>query len=120
MIITDQDPAITKAISQALPNTFQRYCSWHILNKFLEKLNFVVDRDYYKDFKKCIWESCTKEEFDSTWMEIIDKSKLVDNGWLQSMYEIRLKWVTLYLNHVFSTGMSSSQRVESSHAFFKR
>ncbi|XP_015389930.2 protein FAR1-RELATED SEQUENCE 5-like [Citrus sinensis] len=26
MIITDQDPAITKAISETLPNTFHRYC----------------------------------------------------------------------------------------------
>ncbi|KAK2634436.1 hypothetical protein Ddye_029228 [Dipteronia dyeriana] len=119
MIITDQDPAITKAISQAFPNTFHRYCSWHILNKFSEKLDAAVYRDYYKDFQKCIWESCTKEEFDSTWMEIIDKSKLVDNGWLQSMYEIRSKWVPVYVNHVFSSGISSSQRVENSHAFFK-
>ncbi|KAK2652381.1 hypothetical protein Ddye_012237 [Dipteronia dyeriana] len=120
MTITDQDPVITKAISQALPNTFHRYCSWHILNKFSEKLDVVVYRDYFKDFQKCIWESCTKEEFDSTRMEIIDKSKLVDNGWLQSIYEIRSKWVLVYVNHVFSVGMSSSQRVENSHAFFKR
>ena len=27
MIITDQDPAMTKAISEALPHTFHRYCS---------------------------------------------------------------------------------------------
>ena len=26
MIIIDQDPAITKAISETLPNTFHRYC----------------------------------------------------------------------------------------------
>ena len=120
MIITNQDPAMTKAISQALPDTFHRYCIWHILNKFSEKLDAVVYKYYYKYFQKCIWESCTKEEFDSTWMTIIGKSKLVDNGWLQSIYEIRSKWVPVYVNHVFSAGMSSSQRVESSHAFFKR
>nr|XP_048330658.1 protein FAR-RED IMPAIRED RESPONSE 1-like [Ziziphus jujuba var. spinosa] len=53
MIITDQDPAMTKAVAQSLPNTFHR-------------------------------------------------------------------WVPAYVNHVFSAGMSSSQCVESSHAFFKR
>ncbi|KAK3182984.1 hypothetical protein Dsin_030270 [Dipteronia sinensis] len=36
------------------------------------------------------------------------------------MYEISSKWVLVYVNHVFSTEMSSSQRVESYHAFFKR
>ncbi|TXG54219.1 hypothetical protein EZV62_019475 [Acer yangbiense] len=120
MIITDQDPAMTKAIKQCLPNTFHRYCSWHILNKFSEKLNALIYRDYYRDFQKCIWESYNMEEFDSRWKEIITKSQLNENEWLQSMYEIRSKWVPIYLNHVFSAGMSSSQRVESCHAFFKR
>ncbi|XP_073037914.1 protein FAR1-RELATED SEQUENCE 5-like [Primulina eburnea] len=36
------------------------------------------------------------------------------------MFELRHKWVPAYFNHIFSAGMSSSQRSESSHAFFKR
>ncbi|XP_073137665.1 protein FAR1-RELATED SEQUENCE 5-like [Henckelia pumila] len=36
------------------------------------------------------------------------------------MYDLRKKWVPAYLNHVFAAGMSSSQRSESSHSFFKR
>ncbi|TXG46532.1 hypothetical protein EZV62_027968 [Acer yangbiense] len=60
------------------------------------------------------------EEFDSRWKEIITKIQLNENEWLQSMYEIRSKWVPVYVNHVFSAGMSNSQRVESCHAFFKR
>ncbi|XP_058218232.1 uncharacterized protein LOC131329164 [Rhododendron vialii] len=38
MIITDQDLAMTKAIACALPNTFHRYCIWHIVSKFSEKI----------------------------------------------------------------------------------
>ncbi|PIA32084.1 hypothetical protein AQUCO_04600031v1 [Aquilegia coerulea] len=83
MIITDQDPAMTNAIAQTLPKRFHRYCSWHILNKFSEKLDA-----FYK--------------------------------WLESMFEIRLKWVPVYTSHVFSAEMSSSQRAESSHSFFKK
>ncbi|KAI8563743.1 hypothetical protein RHMOL_Rhmol03G0132600 [Rhododendron molle] len=30
MIITDQDPAMTKAFANVLPNTHHRYCIWHI------------------------------------------------------------------------------------------
>ncbi|VVA36799.1 PREDICTED: FAR1-RELATED SEQUENCE, partial [Prunus dulcis] len=60
------------------------------------------------------------EEFDSKWMKIVEKSESQDNYWLRSLYEIRSSWVPAYVNHVFSTGMTSSQRVESCHAFFKR
>ena len=38
MIITDQDPAMTKAIIEALPLTVHWYYIWHILNKFFCKI----------------------------------------------------------------------------------
>ncbi|KZT75301.1 hypothetical protein F511_47674, partial [Dorcoceras hygrometricum] len=38
---------------------------------------------------------------------------------LSLMYDMRQKWVPAYLNHIFCAGMSSSQRAESSHAFYK-
>ncbi|KAL5773651.1 hypothetical protein ACOSP7_013290 [Xanthoceras sorbifolium] len=118
MIITDQDPTVTKAISQTLPDTLHIYCSWHILNKLSEQLNEVTYRDYYSDFQKCIWESCTREEFDSKWKEVIEKCNLNDNMWLHSMYGIRSKWVPACVDHVFSAGMLGSQQSEVFHAFF--
>ncbi|XP_062006078.1 protein FAR1-RELATED SEQUENCE 1-like [Rosa rugosa] len=60
------------------------------------------------------------EEFDKKWKEVVEKSGLSDNGWLQSIYDIRASWVPAYCNHIFSTGMSSSQRAESCHSFFKK
>ncbi|XP_024046751.1 protein FAR-RED IMPAIRED RESPONSE 1-like [Citrus clementina] len=120
MIITDQDPAITKAISETLPNTFHRYCIWHILNKFSDKVHAIKHKDCYPDFQKCIWKSLSRDDFDRNWLEIIEKGKLRDNAWLKSVFEIRSKWVPAYVNHVFSAGMSSSQRAESCHSFFKR
>ncbi|KAK9282661.1 hypothetical protein L1049_010881 [Liquidambar formosana] len=41
MIIIDQDPTMPNAIAQLFPNALHRYCSWHILNKFSEKLNAI-------------------------------------------------------------------------------
>ncbi|KAL6193940.1 hypothetical protein ACLB2K_035024 [Fragaria x ananassa] len=119
MIITDQDPTMTKAISEALPHTFHRYCSWHILNKFSEKLDAIKYRDHYQDFHSCIWNSSSADEFDSRWNELIEKSGLSDNKWLKSIYEIRSSWIPAHVNHCFSAGMSSSQRAESQHSFFK-
>ncbi|XP_060672779.1 protein FAR1-RELATED SEQUENCE 5-like [Ziziphus jujuba] len=120
MIITDQDPAMTKAIVQSLPNTFHRYCSWHILEKFSTHLNAITYRDFYKDFQQCIWESECPEEFERKWVTTIEKASLDNNDWLKSIFELRSRWVPAYVNHIFLAGMSSSQRVESSHAFFKK
>nr|XP_048337433.1 protein FAR1-RELATED SEQUENCE 5-like [Ziziphus jujuba var. spinosa] len=120
VIITDQDPAMTKAIAQVLPSTCHRYYIWHILNKFAEKINTMVYRDNYHWFKNIICNSETIEEFETSWAELLKNSNLGDNTWLRQMYEIRNKWVAVYFNHIFNAGMLSSQRAESSHAFFKR
>ncbi|KAL2542487.1 Protein FAR1-RELATED SEQUENCE [Abeliophyllum distichum] len=36
------------------------------------------------------------------------------------MYDIRSRWVPAYIKHIFSAGMSSSQRSESGHSFLKK
>ncbi|XP_074561432.1 protein FAR1-RELATED SEQUENCE 5-like [Curcuma longa] len=120
VIITDQDPAMTKAIAQVFPQTMHRYCLWHILNKFSEKLNPLIFRDYYQSIKNVIGNSTTPDEFEKSWEEVIKCADLEKNDWLSLMYELRHKWVPAYFSNVFCAGMSSSQRSESSHAFFKR
>ncbi|XP_074592495.1 protein FAR-RED IMPAIRED RESPONSE 1-like [Curcuma longa] len=120
VIITDQDPAMTKAIAQVFPQTFHRYCLWHILNKFSEKLNPLTFRDNYQSIKNVISNSTTPDEFENSWEEIIKCANLEKNDWLCLMYALRQKWVPAYFSNVFCAGMSSSQRSESSHAFFKK
>nr|XP_048323545.1 protein FAR1-RELATED SEQUENCE 5-like [Ziziphus jujuba var. spinosa] len=51
MVITDQDPTLTKAMAHSLPNTFHRYCSWHILEKFSIQIDATTYKDFYKDFQ---------------------------------------------------------------------
>ncbi|XP_024200032.1 protein FAR1-RELATED SEQUENCE 5-like [Rosa chinensis] len=120
VIITDQDQAMSKAIAHVLPNTIHRYCVWHILKKFPEKTNVAFMQDYYELFKTCIWDSECPEEFEKRWFEALEKSQQTNNEWLEKMYELRGRWIPAYVNKYFSAGMSSSQRVESAHAFFKR
>ncbi|XP_020254119.1 protein FAR-RED IMPAIRED RESPONSE 1-like [Asparagus officinalis] len=117
MIITDQDPAMTKTFPNVLPNTFH---SWHILMKFSEKIDVVKYSIYKSEFSACIWKSETPEEFDLQWESLIKKSGLEGNRWLQDQYELRSRWIPTYVNHIFSVDMSSSQRAESGHAFFKK
>ncbi|XP_022849843.1 protein FAR1-RELATED SEQUENCE 5-like [Olea europaea var. sylvestris] len=120
MIITDQDSALTRAIAQVIPNTFHRYCIWHILNKFSEKLNTVIYRDNYHLMKNIIMNSEDSEEFETSWMNMLQSTKLGDNDWLQQTYEMRSRWVPAFVKHISAAGMSSSRRAESSHSFLKR
>ncbi|KAH7557409.1 hypothetical protein JRO89_XS11G0149800 [Xanthoceras sorbifolium] len=84
------------------------------------KQGAVIYRDHYVDFRNCAWESSTMDEFESKRLELIENCKLHENGLFQSLYEIGSKWVPVFVNHIFSAGMSTSQRAESCHSFFKK
>ncbi|KAL2525968.1 Protein FAR1-RELATED SEQUENCE 1 [Abeliophyllum distichum] len=62
----------------------------------------------------------TPEEFEQRWNAAMETTDLHSNEWLCTMYDLRTRWVPVYVNHIFSVGMSSSQRAESGHSFFKK
>ncbi|KAL2511929.1 Protein FAR1-RELATED SEQUENCE 5 [Abeliophyllum distichum] len=120
VIITDQDAAIARAISMVFPSTLHRFCMWHILNKFSEKMNVVLYNDQYHRLVHIIKQSESPAEFEQQWIEIMETTELGNNEWLSSLFEIRNRWVPAYVKHVFAAGMSSSQRSESGHSFLKK
>ncbi|KAF7140291.1 hypothetical protein RHSIM_Rhsim06G0088300 [Rhododendron simsii] len=120
MTITDQDPAMTKAFDKVLPIAHHRYCIWHIVSKFSEKISALSYKDHYDEFKQCIWNSESPEEFEAKWADVVQKANLSSNEWLKDMYEIRERWIPAYMKHMFSAHMTSSQRAEISHSFFKK
>ncbi|KAG6702791.1 hypothetical protein I3842_07G052900 [Carya illinoinensis] len=77
-IITDDDKAMAKAIEHLA----------HVYNKF---------PDFQKDFRHCIHETITTDEFEQEWSSILGKYSLLDNDWLQNLYNRRDKWVPAYL-----------------------
>ncbi|GAB2286404.1 hypothetical protein Dimus_039763 [Dionaea muscipula] len=120
MIITDQDPAMTKAISRTMPTTHHRFCIWHITIKFSEKISALSYKEYYEEFRHWIWNSETSEEFEWGWPQLVERANLSGNEWLKNLFKIRERWVPAYMKHIFSAHMTSSQRAESFHAFFKK
>ncbi|KAF5477811.1 hypothetical protein F2P56_004424, partial [Juglans regia] len=120
-IITGDDKAMAKAIVEVLPNTTHRLCLWHILQKFPEHLAYVYNKfpDFQKDFRHCIHETITTDEFEQEWNLIVVKYDLGENTWLQNLYSRRDKWVPAYLRSTFYAGMSTTQRSESMNKFFK-
>ncbi|XP_074342636.1 protein FAR1-RELATED SEQUENCE 5-like [Apium graveolens] len=90
-IITDQDIALSNAISEVMPNTNHTYCTWHISSKFPEKLSTLYTQysEFKTDFKACIYKSLSPTEFEGRWEDLKEKYDLENHNWLNDMYAIR-------------------------------
>ncbi|XP_022764331.1 protein FAR-RED IMPAIRED RESPONSE 1-like, partial [Durio zibethinus] len=121
-IITDQNKAMKAAIKLVFPNSRHHYCLWHILRKFPEKLGYVLrkNEDFMGIFKKCIHKSWTKDQFEERWQAMVEKFDLIEDEWIQSLYEDREHWVPTYMKDTFFAGMSTTQRSESINSFLDK
>lgn len=108
VIITDQDAAIARAILQVLPSTLHRFCLWHILNKFSEKLGSVLYHENYHKLAHIIKESESSSEFEECWLQLMESTELKNNEWLSNLYTIRHRWVPAYVKDVFDVQWSKS------------
>ncbi|XP_042983194.1 protein FAR1-RELATED SEQUENCE 6-like [Carya illinoinensis] len=108
------------AIATVFPETRHRYCLWHIMRKLPEKLGSHANFNYglKTDIQSALYDSQTTIEFEESWGQLLAKYDLLDNNWLQSLYEERSFWVPIFLKSVFWAGMSTTQRSESMNAFF--
>ncbi|GKV25485.1 hypothetical protein SLEP1_g34922 [Rubroshorea leprosula] len=64
--------------------------------------------------------SWTREKFEERWQEMIRRFELVEDEWLQTLYEEREHWVPVYMKDAFFGGMSTTQRSESINSFFDK
>lgn len=121
-LFTDRDKAMEGAITRVFPRTRHCFCKWHILSRCKQKLCDVYIKypTLRRELMECINGSETIEEFETRWEYILDKYNLWDNAWLQSLYEIRPHWASVYQKDLFFPELSASQRPESLNKFFKR
>ncbi|KAF5445302.1 hypothetical protein F2P56_034363 [Juglans regia] len=91
----DQDRAMKNAISIVFPQTRPRYCLWHIMRKFPEKLasNAQHNSGLKSTLQRCVYDCQTVEEFEKHWGLFLDTYNLHDHAWLQSLYSERMHWV---------------------------
>ncbi|KAI3865678.1 hypothetical protein MKX03_000473, partial [Papaver bracteatum] len=68
--------------------------------------------------KKVVYNYQYPSEFETKWMEMLQKYELCDNEWLKDLYEDRHRWVPCFLNDCFWAGMQSTQRSGSMNSFF--
>lgn len=119
-VTSDPDRLIQMAVAQVLPEARNRFCRWSIFRQTQEKLANVCQVNPTFDFelKKCVNEADTVEEFESCWANLLGRNYLMNNEWLQSLYNIRDQWVPVYLRDVFFGELSAVECSDASSLFF--
>ncbi|KAL2900496.1 Protein FAR1-RELATED SEQUENCE 5 [Bienertia sinuspersici] len=123
-LINDQDPAMKIAIERVFDSsrTRHRLCMWHIMKKVPEKVGptLAQNEDFMSDFCNCVWSKRTERvEFDELWNLILEKYNLMNNIWLQHMFQIRQNWIPSYYRNMPMSGvMRTTSRSESENNLF--
>lgn len=118
-ILTDQCGSIELGIKHVFGSeTTHRYCSWHILHKLPNKLGRRDRKSTISaQVKEVVYYSQCKDDFELNWVKLMEKIGKQDDEWFTAIFEMREKWVPVYLNSQFWAGMNTTQRVESMNAF---
>ena len=118
-ILTDQCASIELGVKHVFGSeTTQRYCSWHILHKLPTKLGRrEKESNVSSQVKEVVYYSQSVDEFEEKWVKLMDKIGKADDPWFTDIFEMREKWVPVYLNSQFWAGMNTTQQVESMNAF---
>ncbi|XP_073367791.1 protein FAR1-RELATED SEQUENCE 5-like [Aegilops tauschii subsp. strangulata] len=121
-IITDQDFSMRAGIEEVFPLAVHMHCRWHIIKKAEETLGpFFADRpDLHKAFELCVDHSLMVEEFERSWMAMIETYQVQDHETLASLWEKRMYWVPAYFMQCFFLFLQTTQRSEGFNAVLKR
>ena len=106
-IFTNQDLAMAKALNEVMSNTYQRLCTWHIMQNGIKHLeNLMKDvSSFLQVFKIYTFDYNDKIEFEKTWEDMIDTYAIHDRSWLVSIYKLKRKWAKCYLKNEFTLGV---------------
>lgn len=86
-ITTNQDKAMKVAIENVFPNTWHRWCLWHILKKIPEKLGGYKEYRAINNVLHCaVYDLQSPAKFEETWHHMIVEYDLGGNEWLQGLY----------------------------------
>lgn len=120
-IMTDQDQAMSTAISNIFPATIHRCCIYHVLAVARKKLGpLLVDGNPFADaFYSCIYGTDTVAEFEICWQNMLQRFEMTDNTHLDNMWKSRRKWAPVYFRRNFFPFTSTTGRSEGLNAYFK-
>ncbi|KAK1419299.1 hypothetical protein QVD17_28464 [Tagetes erecta] len=99
VVVTDQDPAMKKAIEEIFTGSRHRLCMWHVMHKLSTKVGVTLcnTTDFKKRICDIVWtDSLSPDEFEVGWHSVIQDFDLSDNNWLADIYDMRESWIPTY------------------------
>ncbi|KAF8016194.1 hypothetical protein BT93_H1645 [Corymbia citriodora subsp. variegata] len=119
-IFTNQDQAMAKAIRTIFPNT-HRLCTWHIGKNANQNIPHLYKKPGFKDkyFSALMYRCRSNDEFEFIWREMEKEWGTENNSWLRKLYGIRHKWSLAFGRDIFTCGILSSQKSESTNNVFQ-
>ncbi|XP_022023459.1 protein FAR1-RELATED SEQUENCE 5-like [Helianthus annuus] len=99
VVVTDQDPAMKKAISAVFVDTRHRLCMWHVMHKLSLKVGVRLCNSTNFKERICgvVWtDILTPEEFELESEMVIAEFNLEDNDWLSDIFALRESWIPAY------------------------
>ncbi|CAA7403947.1 unnamed protein product [Spirodela intermedia] len=121
-LTSDQNRAMAAAVARVFPGTRHRFCKWLILSRTKQKLAgaYASHPTLREELESCVIHSETVRSFESSWVAIVDRYDLRKNTWLQALFNIRQRWVPLYLRDAFFAEVSPAQKLETVNDVYKR
>lgn len=119
-ITSDHDRIIRSAIVDVFPGTRHRFCKSNIFREAQERLSQSLQSfpTFEAEFQKCVNLTETIEEFELCWGSLLGRYNLIDDEWLQSIYDARQHWVPVYLRDAFFGETSIAKTSDSTNSFF--
>ncbi|WMV27874.1 hypothetical protein MTR67_021259 [Solanum verrucosum] len=119
-ITSDHDRIIRSAILDVFPGTRHRFCKSNIFREAQERLSHSLQSfpTFEAEFHKCVNLTETIAEFELCWGSLLGRYNLIDDEWLQSMYDARQHWVPVYLRDTFFGDTSIAKTSDSTNSFF--
>jgi hypothetical protein len=123
IIMTDQDAATKKAISDFMTDVIHRLCIWHVMKNIKEKCGYFMSQKHRegmdKTLNQLVYDSLSIEEFGSGWQKMLEDYDAIKNEHLQLMYSSRKMWIPIYFKDVLCPLVQSTSRSESTNSYFK-
>jgi hypothetical protein len=87
-ITTNQDNAMENTIKALFPQTFHRFCKWHMLKKYKDQLSQMYDQHPKLKDKliSMINHLLNPEQFEVEWASMCDEFDLHDRVTMQALY----------------------------------
>ncbi|KAI3853699.1 hypothetical protein MKW98_025216 [Papaver atlanticum] len=120
-VFTNESAFISNAVSVVFPEAHHGLCLWHLFQNASKHLTevFKVFKSFSVQFKACIYDPETVEEFEESWSKLLDEYGLRGIVWLQGLYELRKMWAQVYSRGHFCAGMTATGRSKNISKFLK-